>query len=161
MCGIGALDLITVKKLLAPWRSSLSVSQSIYQSVRVRWRMTIAAAFMTSRTSIRTMMPEAAISWKPDWGRVTQLKTWIGMTVKSSVGESARKAMKVSAPIAISGRGLADRAGHGEDVAGQHAAEGIGQDVEADDLPAGRADGVGGLAHGGWERYAGPPGPRR
>ena len=59
----GALERISVKKLRAIC-CSLSRVQCIYQSVRVRCRMMIAAAFMSSRMTIRTMIAEAAISWE-------------------------------------------------------------------------------------------------
>ncbi len=51
----------------------------------------------------RTIIAAAAFTKKPSWGRDTQLKIWMGKTVKESVGLAGTKGTYVSAPITING----------------------------------------------------------
>ena len=48
-------------------------------------------------------MPAAAFSANAAWGRETQLKIWIGSTVKGEKRSEGRKGTYVSAPIVMSG----------------------------------------------------------
>ena len=78
--------------------------------------MTIATAFSDSVTTISTSPAAAAFVTKSWSGRETQLNIWIGSTVNGEcshsnetnggsalTGDGGRNAMKVSAPMVISG----------------------------------------------------------
>ncbi len=51
----------------------------------------------------RTIIPAAAFEANSFWGLDTQLKIWIGKTVKGSKMLSGRNAIKVRAPMVIKG----------------------------------------------------------
>ena len=46
---------------------------------------------MAKSMASSTMIPAAAFTWKPAWGRETQLKIWMGSTVKG-VRRASREA---------------------------------------------------------------------
>ena len=92
----GMLTFSTALK--APYQSQAALMASArwtrrhvhhWTFLRARSRSQTARAFMLSSTTSRTMIAEAAMSWKPACGRDTQLKIWIGSTVKASSGPSA------------------------------------------------------------------------
>ncbi len=75
---LGALDLIRLKKF-RDICGSRCLCQSSYQSVRVRCRMMIAAAFMRSRMTMRTMMAGG--------GNLVEPGLWTGDPVEDLDGE--------------------------------------------------------------------------
>src|SRR3954467_9342035 len=78
----------------------------------------MARPFMASVISTRTKPAAAALTWNTGSGPQGQLNIWLGITVKGEntqskeinggsafTGEGGRKAMKVSAPMGMTGAG--------------------------------------------------------
>jgi hypothetical protein len=63
----------------------------------------IAAAFIVSKNTSRTIIPAAAIKWNSSCGLDIQLNIWIGIAVKGSFSDIGVNAINVKAPIIIRG----------------------------------------------------------
>ena len=81
-------------------------------------------------------MPAAASAMKPCCGRETQLKIWMGSTVKGESSPGRQEGNIGQRPHHNQRCRLANRPRHRQDRAGQDAGEGHGQDDLPDGLPA-------------------------
>ena len=110
-----------------------------------------------TRSTSSTMMVAAASPWKSVLRTARPVEDLDRQDGVAPLERARQEGHEADGPDEDERRGLADRAGHGQDDAGQDAGRGRWQDGASDHLPARRAERVGGLALRVWAPLAWPP----